>query len=164
MTDDVHPALIKPFNIDGKTWYIPHSWNNMVIYYNTKMFADKKIDPPKADWTWDDFLETAKKMTSGEGDKKVFGFGIPYFNFGLTPWLLTNSTYQLSDDWTKSNLNDPKVIEAVTFVHDLDPCAWRFARRRRHRHRQPLLIGPPCHVGLGSLADSGLYRQQLQRF
>ena len=119
LTDDVHPALSKPFNIDGKTWYIPHSWNNMVIYYNTKMFADKKIDAPKADWTWDDFLETAKKLTSGDGDKKVFGFGIPYFNFGLTPWLLTNGTYELSDDWTKSNLNDPKVIEAVKFVHDL---------------------------------------------
>ncbi|MBE2238166.1 MAG: sugar ABC transporter substrate-binding protein [Caldilineaceae bacterium] len=119
LTDDVHPELIKPFNIDGKTWYVPHSWNNMVIYYNTKMFADAKVEPPKADWTWSDFLETAQKMTSGEGDNKVFGFGIPYFNFGLTPWLLTNSTYQLSDDWNKSNLADPKVIEAVQFVHDL---------------------------------------------
>lgn len=119
LTDDVHPALSAPFNIDGKTWYIPHSWNNMVIYFNTKIFADAGLELPKEDWTWDDFLELAMKLTTGEGDKKVFGFGIPYFNFGLTPWLLTNSTYQLSDDWTKSNLNDPKVIEAVSFVRDL---------------------------------------------
>ena len=119
LTDDVHPALIAPFNIDGKTWYVPHSWNNMVIYYNTKMFADAKVDPPKEGWTWSDFLEIAQKMTTGEGDTKVFGFGIPYFNFGLTPWLLTNSTYQLSDAWTKSNLADPKVIESVQFVQDL---------------------------------------------
>ena len=90
LTDDVHPALIAPFNIDGKTWYIPHSWNNMVIHYNTKMFADAGIEPPKADWTWSDFLETAKALTTGEGDNKVFGFAIPNFNFGLTPWLLTN--------------------------------------------------------------------------
>jgi multiple sugar transport system substrate-binding protein len=119
LIDDVHPELIKPFNIDGKTWYIPHSWNNMVIYYNKKIFADAKVDPPKADWTWSEFLEIALKLTSGEGDSKVFGFGIPYFNFGLTPWLLTNSTYQLSDDWSKSNLADPKVTEAMTFVQDL---------------------------------------------
>lgn len=119
LTEDVHEALVAPFNIDGKTWYIPHSWNNMVIHYNTKMFAEAGLEPPKADWTWDDFLETAKALTKGEGDNKVFGFGIPYFNFGLTPWLLTNSTYQLSDDWTQSNLNDPKVIESVQFVHDL---------------------------------------------
>jgi len=119
LTDDVHEALIAPFNIDGNTWYIPHSWNNMVIYYNTKIFADAGLEAPKADWTWDDFLETAKTLTTGEGDNKVFGFGIPNFNFGLTPWLLTNSTYQLTDDWTQSNLNDPKVTESVQFVHDL---------------------------------------------
>ena len=119
LTDDVHPALILPFNIDGKTWYVPHSWNNMVIHYNTKMFAEAGIEPPKADWTWSDFLEIAKALTTGEGDNKVFGFGIPFFNFGLTPWLLTNDTYQLDELWTKSNLDDPAVVESVQFVHDL---------------------------------------------
>jgi multiple sugar transport system substrate-binding protein len=119
LTEDVHPALIAPFNIDGSTWYIPHSWNNMVIHYNTKMFEEAGLEPPRADWTWDEFLEIAKTLTKGEGDSKVFGFGIPNFNFGLTPWLLTNSTYQLTDDWTQSNLNDPKVAESVQFVHDL---------------------------------------------
>ncbi len=108
LTDDVHEALVAPFNIDGNTWYIPHSWNNMVIYYNTKIFADAGLEAPKADWTWDDFLEIAKTLTTGEGDNKVFGFGIPNFNFGLTPWLLTNSTYQLTDDWTQSESERPQ--------------------------------------------------------
>jgi len=119
LTDDVHPALIAPFTIEGKTWYIPHSWNNMIIYYNTKMFKDAGIDPPKPDWTWDDFLGIAKKLTTGSGADQVFGFGIPNFNFGLQPWLLTNGTGQLTTAWTDSNLNDPKVTEAITFVHDL---------------------------------------------
>jgi multiple sugar transport system substrate-binding protein len=119
LIDDVAQPLIDAFRVDGKLWQIPHSWNNMVIFYNTKMFQEAGIEPPPPDWTWDDFLDIAKKLTTGEGDSKVFGFGIPFFNFGLTPWLLTNSTYQLSDDWTQSNLNDPKVIESVTFVHDL---------------------------------------------
>ena len=44
---DVAPALIDAFKVDGKMWQVPHSWNNMVIYYNTKMFKDAKIDPPK---------------------------------------------------------------------------------------------------------------------
>ena len=119
LTDDVDPALIAPFRIDGKTWYIPHSWNNMVIYYNTKMFKDAGIDPPKPDWTWDDFLGIAKKLTTGSGADQVFGFGIPNFNFGLQPWMLTNGTTQLTTGWVDSNLNDPKVVEAMAFVHDL---------------------------------------------
>ena len=119
LTDDVDPALIAPFKIDGKTWYIPHSWNNMIIYYNTKIFKDAGIDPPKPDWTWDDFLGIAKKLTTGSGADQVFGFGIPNFNFGLQPWMLTNGTTQLTTGWVDSNLNDPKVVEAITFVHDL---------------------------------------------
>ena len=116
---DVAPALIDAFKVDGKIWQIPHSWNNMLIYYNTKMFKDANIDPPKETWTWDDFLATAKKLTTGSGDTKVYGFGIPFFNFGLTPWFLTKGTYRLTPDWSDSNLNDPKVLESVTFVHDL---------------------------------------------
>jgi multiple sugar transport system substrate-binding protein len=119
LTDDVAKPLLDPFTISGKTWYVPHSWNNMVIYYNTKIFQDAKIDPPKADWTWNDFLAVAKQLTTGSGADQVYGFGIPFFNFGLHPWWLTNGTGVLNGDWTESNLNDPKMLEAVTFVHDL---------------------------------------------
>ena len=91
----------------------------MVIFYNTKMFKDAKIDPPKADWTWDDFLATAKKLTTGSGADQVYGFGIPFFNFGLHPWWFTNGTSLLNADWSESNLADPKMLEAVQFVHDL---------------------------------------------
>ena len=119
LMDDVHPELIAPFIVEGKTWLIPHSWNNMVIFYNTKIFEAAGLEPPKADWTWDDFLETAKTLTTGSGDDKVFGFAIPYFNFGLHGWWLSNDTYQLNDEWTESNLDDPKMTEAAQFVHDL---------------------------------------------
>ncbi len=119
LIDDVAQPLTDAFRVDGKLWQMPHSWNNMVIYYNTKMFKEAGVEPPKEDWTWDDFLAIAKKMTTGSGADQIYGFGIPFFNFGLTPWLLTNGTYQLNADWSESNLNDPKVLEAYTFVHDL---------------------------------------------
>ncbi|HWQ15213.1 MAG TPA: sugar ABC transporter substrate-binding protein [Roseiflexaceae bacterium] len=116
---DVDHALIDAFKVDGKVWQVPHSWNNMVIYYNTKMFQEAGIEPPKPEWTWQDFLTIAKQLTSGSGGDQVFGFAIPNFNFGLTPWFLTNDTYQLTADWSDSNLNDPKMLESITFVHDL---------------------------------------------
>jgi multiple sugar transport system substrate-binding protein len=118
LIDDVDPVLLDAFRVDGKIWQIPHSWNNMVIYYNTKMLKDAGIAPPTAEWTWADFLDIAKQMTTAGADP-VYGFVIPNFNFGLTPWLLTNDTYQLTSDWGDSNLNDPKVLESITFVHDL---------------------------------------------
>ena len=119
LMSDLHPAMIEAHTVEGKLYQIPHSWNNMVIHYNTAMWEEKGVDFPERDWKWDLFLENAKKMTSGEGDDETFGFGIPNFNFGLHPWFLTNGTYQLNDDWTDSNLDDPNFTEAMQFVQDL---------------------------------------------
>lgn len=115
---DVDPTLLKSLAVDGNQFLMPGTWQQMVIYYNTKMFADAGITP-NPDWTWDEFKADAQKLTTGSGGSKVYGFGIPNFNFGLTPWLYTNGTSQLNEDWTASNLTDPKVAESYQFVADL---------------------------------------------
>jgi multiple sugar transport system substrate-binding protein len=116
---DVAPALHDALKVGGKTYYLTREWNNMCIHYNTKAFADAGIERPKDDWTWDDFLAIAQKLTKGEAGNKTFGFGLPFFNFALQPWFHTNGTSGLSADWRKSNLDDPKVLESVKFVHSL---------------------------------------------
>lgn len=112
----LHNALKGP---DGTTYYLTREWNNMIIHYNTQMFEDAGLEPPSPEWTWEEFVETAKTLTTGEGENKIFGFGIPYFNFGLAPWFHTNETSTLNADWTDSNLNDPKVLESVKMIHSL---------------------------------------------
>jgi multiple sugar transport system substrate-binding protein len=119
LLSDVDKALNDALKFKDKTYWLTREWNNMCIHYNTKMFEDAKLDPPANDWTWDKFLETALKLTKGSGGDKVYGFGIPYFNFGLAPWWHTNQTSTLTPDWSDSNLNDPKMLESVKFVHDL---------------------------------------------
>jgi multiple sugar transport system substrate-binding protein len=119
LLSDVDPALVKGFSVEGKLYLVPVAWNNMMIYYNTKVFSEAGIPRPSNDWTWDDFLSTAKRLTSGEGPAKKFGFGIPYFNFGLTPFWYSNETAVLKDDLKQSNLGDPKFLEAVKFIHGL---------------------------------------------
>jgi multiple sugar transport system substrate-binding protein len=86
LLNDIDPVLLKSFSVDGKLYLVPVAWNNMMIYYNTKVFKEAGISRPPDDWTWDDFLALAKRLTSGEGPNKRYGFGIPYFNFGLTPF------------------------------------------------------------------------------
>ena len=120
IVDEVEPALHNALKgPDGSTYYFTREWNNMIIHYNPVMFEEAGLDAPAADWTWEDFLETALTLTTGEGGDKVFGFAIPYFNFGLTPWWHTNGTSVLTEDWTDSNLDDPKMLESVKFVHSL---------------------------------------------
>jgi multiple sugar transport system substrate-binding protein len=119
LLSDIDPALLKSFSAEGKLYLVPEAWNNMMIYYNTKVFKEAGIPRPSDDWSWDDFLALAKRLTSGEGPNKRFGFGIPYFNFGLTPFWYSNGTSILKNDLKESNLLDPKFLEAVKFVHGL---------------------------------------------
>lgn len=117
---DIAPALSDSLKYKGKFYLLPDSWNNMCIHYNPKLFKAAGLAMPKEDWSWDDFLNAAKALTKGEGDNKVWGFGIPAFNFGLQPWFLTaTGSGTLTDDWTKSNLDNPKAVEAMQFVYDL---------------------------------------------
>ncbi|MCA0322596.1 MAG: sugar ABC transporter substrate-binding protein, partial [Actinobacteria bacterium] len=119
LSADVDSRLVDGFRRDGKTYLIPSTWNTMLIYYNTKMFEAAGIARPSDDWTWDDFLAIAKKLTTGDGADKVYGFGMPYFNFGLTPWFYSNGTSEMSADLSTVTLADPKMVEAVTWVRDL---------------------------------------------
>ncbi|PWT86341.1 MAG: hypothetical protein C5B58_01575 [Acidobacteria bacterium] len=116
---DVDQALVKGFTVDGKLYLVPEAWNNMMIYYNTKVFNEAGVARPPDDWTWDDFLALAKRLTSGQSSSKRFGFGIPYFNFGLTPFWYSNGTSVLKNEMKESNLSDPKFLEAVKFIHGL---------------------------------------------
>jgi multiple sugar transport system substrate-binding protein len=116
---DIDPVLLKGFTVEEKLYLVPEAWNNMMIYYNTKVFKEAGIPRPTDDWTWDDFLAIAKRLTSGEGSSKRFGFGIPYFNFGLTPFWYSNGTSVLKDDLKESNLSDPRFLEAVKFINGL---------------------------------------------
>ena len=123
VVDEVHPSLHNALKVprgpEGTTYYLTREWNNMIIHYNTTMFDAAGLDYPDPEWTWDDFLETAMALTSGEGGDRVFGYAIPYFNFGLTPWWHTNGTATLTEDWLDSNLDDPKMLESVQFLHSL---------------------------------------------
>ena len=120
IVDEVEPVLHNALKgPDGATYYFTREWNNMIIHYNPVKFEEVGLDPPAIDWTWEDFLETALTLTHGEGGDKQFGFAIPFFNFGLTPWWHTNGTATLNEDWTDSNLDDPKMLESVKFVRSL---------------------------------------------
>ena len=109
IVDEVEPVLHNALKgPDGTTYYFTREWNNMIIHYNPVMFEEAGLDAPAEDWTWEDFLETAMTLTTGEGGDKTFGFAIPYFNFGLTPWWHTNGTSVLTEDWSDSNLDESK--------------------------------------------------------
>lgn len=118
---DVHPTLREMLQVNGKQMEYPFSWNNMITYYNTKIFEEKGVNPPSPDWTWDDFLDTSLKIanvTGGAEDLYAYSFW-GSSAFGMSPWYFNNDTSALTPDWADSNLMDPKVAETLQFLADL---------------------------------------------
>lgn len=119
--DDVHPKLIEwtktLSSTDGKTYYIPHGFNTLAIWYSTEMFAAAGVEEPTDDWTWDDFHDAATTIAKpGE----VFGMHVPaeYFT-SLMPWFLTNGASTLNADWTESIVAEPEAVEAARWMRAL---------------------------------------------
>jgi ABC-type glycerol-3-phosphate transport system substrate-binding protein len=121
--DDVAPALFDSFRVDGNLYFLPYSWNNMVIYYNKDMFDAAGLPYPADDWTREEFLQTAQALTDdrdGDGNNDQFGFaGSGGGLFTTIPWILANGTNIVTDDFCATNLTDPQVIEAIQFNYDM---------------------------------------------
>jgi multiple sugar transport system substrate-binding protein len=122
--DDVNPQLLKAFQVDGKQYELPHSWNPMVIYYNTARLKEAGLEPPKANWNRDEFLKYAKALTvdsNKDGTPEKYGYA--FDNSGLfvsaMPWIYANGGNIVSDDFCKPTVTDPKVEDALQFMHDL---------------------------------------------
>ncbi len=118
---DFDPALFKYSSYKDKTYFIPIGWNNIMINYNRKLFKDAGVEFPKTGWTWNDLRETAKKLTvrDAAGNVTQFGYEVPNQFFFVQPWFFSNGTSVLNEDWTASNMLDPKVSETLQFLYDL---------------------------------------------
>lgn len=121
--DDTAPALLDSFRVNDSLYFLPYSWNNMVIYYNKNMFDAAGLEYPKADWTRDDFLAAAQALTAdndGDGNNDQYGFsGSGGSMFFTLPWVFANGADVVADDFCSPNLTDPKVLDAIQFIHDM---------------------------------------------
>ncbi|MBE2184375.1 MAG: sugar ABC transporter substrate-binding protein [Anaerolineae bacterium] len=121
--EDTAENLLNGFVIDEQLYFLPYSWNNMVIYYNRNMFDAAGIDYPSDDWTRDDFLAAAQAMTAdndNDGHNDQFGFsGSGGAMFFTLPWVFANDTDIVTDDFCAPNLTDPAVMDAIQFIYDM---------------------------------------------
>lgn len=57
----------------GNLYAVPFRSDFWVVYYNKDLFDAAGVDYPTNDMTFDEYNALAEKMTSGEGDSKVYG-------------------------------------------------------------------------------------------
>lgn len=103
---DFYPATLDQFTEQGQLWGLPAEVTPYVIEYNKDLFDAAKVAYPKAGWTMDDFLATAKSLTKGDGKDKQYGFVGDYYE--STDVILM--VQQLGARLIDTSVTPPKVV------------------------------------------------------
>ncbi len=61
--DDFYVGERDVATVNGKVIGMPALVDNLAVVYNKKLFAKAGLAPPTAGWTWQDFVNDAKKLT-----------------------------------------------------------------------------------------------------
>lgn len=101
---------------DGKIYSLPAGAGKWAVYYNKKIFDDAKVPYPSGAWTWDQYVETAKKLT--DPSKKIYGSYMLDYDAYMYFTARQKDVSGYKADGT-SNYDDPAFKEALQFYGDL---------------------------------------------
>ncbi len=120
--DDFFPGAQAASTVDGRVLGIPALIDNLAIVYNKQMFADANLDPPTADWTWEDFRTAAKALT--DPATKQYGFAFPADASEDTVWHYDAMLWEaggdiLNADNTEAAFNSEAGLTAMNTLRDM---------------------------------------------
>jgi multiple sugar transport system substrate-binding protein len=119
---DMIPNVLDSTRISGKAYAWPLWVPPVGMYLNLDIFKEKGVDPPKGAWTYDQFVDTAKKLTFQRANgEKVYGYtgGIDPGLVNTWPFILNDGSLPLSTDNTKYTFNTPEGISGLQKLVDL---------------------------------------------
>jgi multiple sugar transport system substrate-binding protein len=99
----------------GKIYGLPKDIGPFALAYNKDLFRAAGIPDPTRAWTWDEFIENAKKLTRGEGNNRIYG-SAPY---SVESAVWSNGADWLDESKTRVTVDSPAFIEAIQWVADL---------------------------------------------
>lgn len=82
--NDLEPAVKNYYTIGGKLYSMPFNTSTAMMYYDRNAMKEAGLDPDKKIWTYEEFLDIAKKLTKKDASGKVIRAGIGYTADGWT--------------------------------------------------------------------------------
>lgn len=149
--DDMRPA---PFG-QGPLYAFTRDYNCSLLYYNRDHFDAIGLEYPTNEWTWDDLVRAAKKLTidfDGDGITDQWGFyGLNYNHFARF-----NGGRLLDVENRKSTYRSKEVLDAIRFCRDL------VYKHKVHPPPDIQIEGEAFTTGKASMTLSGVWN--IRRF
>ena len=142
---DFSEKCVAQYYWKGKLYALPRGFGNQDVYYNTAALAAGGVQPPPYDWnskewTTDDFLQAATKLTRPNSVPQGWGWNQGRDLRAWAPWVWNFGGDILSKDGTKCVLDLQPAVDGLQFLQDLI-----------YKHR----VMPPPSTGLNSVNAMG---------
>jgi multiple sugar transport system substrate-binding protein len=115
-----YPASVAAVTFNGQVYGIPEFFNSLLIMINDSVIQEVGLTPEDIDTSdWDALTEINQQLLAKDGDEITrIGFDpkLPEF---LPLWALANGAKLVSDDGLTSQLEDPKIAEALDYAASL---------------------------------------------
>lgn len=113
-----YPCSRPSFMLDGRMYGHPYNAGNRAIWYHKDLFEEAGVPFPQPGWTWEDFVETAKRLTRRDAKGRIVLYGM------IGDWDCGNALFQwgasfFTPEGTRSALDSPQAAEAIRFMQDL---------------------------------------------
>ncbi|MBI3970455.1 MAG: sugar ABC transporter substrate-binding protein [Chloroflexi bacterium] len=121
--EDYVPGLIDEFAWKKVQYGLPKDNALRVMFYNLDLFDKAGVKYPAENWTWDDFLEIAKKLTNRTlaSGTPTFGVADFFLNINDSPSYTTTRCFDgewFNPTWTASTIDMAPTVEAIQFTAD----------------------------------------------
>jgi len=121
------PAIIQALTIDGKLYGIPNHghYGTVTYYYNKDLYEAAGADLPNVDWTSDDLVDGAMKITNAP---ETWGFRSTQGSEHTPSYLRMFGGELLSEDGTQCLIGSEESMQALRWIYELkstyevDPC------------------------------------------
>jgi multiple sugar transport system substrate-binding protein len=112
------PVVLAMFRRGAAVYALPRGYTPLVVAYNRAVLERAGVDAPTDDWTWDDFLNIARRLTlGGAGDARpaVWGAGFDRRPAVWVPWIWSGGGDVLCSDGRRASgcLDTPLTIAAI---------------------------------------------------
>jgi multiple sugar transport system substrate-binding protein len=120
--DDFYPAERAAATVGDKVVGVPALVDNLAVVYNKKLFADAGVEPPNANWTWDDFRAAAAKLTDPSTGQ--YGWLVPADGSEDTVWHYIPMLWEaggdiLTPDNRRAAFNSEAGVRALTTLQQM---------------------------------------------
>ena len=109
-TDGLVPSIVRAGQYQGQTYGIAPGVNSLALYYNTDLFTDAGLTPPK---TWAELVADAQKLTKGSR------YGLAFSAVGTEEGVFQFEPFFWTAGASLKQLDSPPAVQALTFVDDL---------------------------------------------